>query len=445
MAPNEGSDVTTQYSIGATQGHTYAHPSPIGQNSREDSFRSNQPDDLLCWLMSGTQDEPFIDNILAELCERLRAAAVPVARATLHFRTHNPQWLGARLLWRAGSSGVKVTTFGYGVEETPQFLQSPAYDIYSGATMVRQRLDVGIDSAAQYPIYTELTREGLTDYVAWPLNHTLGKRHVVTFATDRSGGFLDDHIETLRYLLSAITLITEIRLKNILTRTLLDTYVGPRAGQEILAGATRRGSGKTVNAAVTICDLRDFTEFASRWPLDDVIERLNQYFDAISEPIERFGGEILKFVGDGLLAIFPLSDPNASQNLLAAVREGHAAIAALNATNSDGRRPPLRHGVGVHVGEVAYGNIGSKKRLDFTVIGPAVNVASRLEGMTKKLNKPILLSGQFAKIVNCQDELDHIGSFNVRGLDNALEVYSLVLGGRLDNVERFKKNHESGE
>ena len=300
--------------------------------------------------------------------------------------------------------------------------------------MVRKRLDEDTDSATQYPIYTELYREGLTDYVAWPINHTLGKRHVVTFASDRSGGFLNDHIEILQDLLPAITLITEIRLKNILTRTLLETYVGSRAGEEILAGATTRGSGKTVNAAVAICDLRDFTEFASRWPRGDVIERLNQYFDAISEPIERFGGEILKFVGDGLLAIFPLSDPKASKNLLAAVREGHAAIAALNAVNAASGRPPLRHGMGVHVGEVAYGNIGSKKRLDFTVIGPAVNIASRLEGMTKKLNKPILLSGQFAEMAACKGELTHMGSFNVRGLNEALEVYSIPFGEGLDKT-----------
>ena len=151
--------------------------------------------------------------------------------------------------------------------------------------------------------------KGLTDYVAWPLYHTLGKRHIVTFATDRLGGFDDAHIAGLSKLLPALALVSEIRMKNRLARTLLETYVGSHASELILAGATRRGSGTTVRAAIMICDLRDFTRISDNWPRDDVIDLLNGYFDAMSEPIARHGGEILKFIGDGLLAIFPLSEP----------------------------------------------------------------------------------------------------------------------------------------
>ena len=155
--------------------------------------------------------------------------------------------------------------------------------------------------------------KGLTDYVAWPLYHTLGKRHIVTFATDRAGGFDDAHIAGLLKLLPVLALVSEIRMKNRLARTLLETYVGSHASELILAGATRRGSGTTVRAAIMICDLRGFTAISDNWPRDDVIDLLNGYFDAMSEPIARHGGEILKFIGDGLLAIFPLSQPRPAQ------------------------------------------------------------------------------------------------------------------------------------
>src|SRR5258705_10184168 len=217
---------------------------------------------------------------------------------------------------------------------------------------------------------------GLTVYVTLPLYHTLGKRHIVTFATDRPGGFDDAHIAGLLKLLPVLALVSEIRIKNRLARTLLETYVGSHAGELILAGATRRGTGTTVRAAIMICDLREFTKISDNWPRDDVIDLLNDYFDAMSEPIARHGGEILKFIGDGLLAIFPLSEPKACANLLHAVTEARQAMVALNERNSATSRAPLNYGIGVHVGDVMYGNIGSRAPLGFPGRRPAVNMAS---------------------------------------------------------------------
>jgi adenylate cyclase len=266
--------------------------------------------------------------------------------------------------------------------------------------------------------------QGLTDYIAWPLYHTLGKRHFLTFATNRPGGFDDEHIADLLKLLPALALVSEIRVKNRLARTLLETYVGTHAGELILAGATRRGSGTTVHAAIMICDLRDFTRISDNWPRDDVIDLLNDYFDAISEPVMRRGGEILKFMGDGLLAIFPLSEPSACANLLHAVTEARQAMAALNEKSSGSGRAPLNFGIGLHVGDVMYGNIGSRTRLDFTVIGPAVNMASRLETLTKQMGKPVLLSRAFADFVERDFELEHVGEHSVRGFSDPIELFA---------------------
>ncbi|AJD42720.1 adenylate/guanylate cyclase domain-containing protein [Rhizobium sp. SEMIA 4085] len=397
-----------------------SNPFPAVENE-EDGLWPVRRHKILDWLINETRNQRFIDNILVEMCERLRAAGVPVARATMHFRTLHPQWLGARILWRPGLQEAKITTFGYGVETTSQFLNSPINEIFSGGREVRQSLE---GEVASYPLYGELQGEGLTDYVAWPMEHTLGKRHVITFSSDTPGGFREDHLIFLKDLLPALTLVTEIRIKNILARTLLQTYVGPHASEQILAGATTRGSGATVGAAILICDLRDFTTISDLWPRDDVIELLNAYFDAMSEPIEKHGGEILKFMGDGLLAIFPLTDPDACINLLRAIKEAQAAMTELNLFNAERGHVELRYGVGVHVGDVMYGNIGSRKRLDFTVIGPAVNIASRLESLTKEIKRPVLLSKAFVEMAGCESDLESLGSHPLRGLDEPVDVYA---------------------
>ncbi|MDK1385499.1 adenylate/guanylate cyclase domain-containing protein [Sinorhizobium sp. 8-89] len=396
----------------------------LAEARQDDGTRPKRGRKVLDWLINETRGERFIDNIFVEMCERLVVAGVPVARATLHFRIHHPQWIGARILWRKGLAEAELQTYEYGIEDTEQYLNSPLHEFNNGAPEVRAHLDDPTADGPKYPLYDELRASGLTDYFIWPLEHTLGKRHAVSFASDRPGGFSEDDMAVFADLLPVLALVSEIRLKNRFARTLLETYVGPHASEQILAGATTRGSGVTVGAAILICDLRDFTKLSDLWPRDDVIELLNGYFDAMCEPIERHGGEILKFMGDGLLAIFPLSDPMACNNLLSAIGEAQAAFARLNEENLKKGHEPLGYGIGVHVGDVMYGNIGSRKRLDFTVIGPAVNIASRLESLTKVIKRPVLLSRAFVEMAKCQGELENLGSYPVRGLDEPIDVFA---------------------
>src|SRR3954462_10442906 len=389
-----------------------------------DPVAAHDDNEIVHWVTNGTRDERFIDNIFAELCIRLQQAGIPVKRASLHLLIHHPQWLGARIMWADGMREAEIARVDYDVRERSEYIGSPANEIHDGATEVRENFERDASQGRKHAVYDEMRAKGLTDYVAWPLYHTLGKRHLVTFATDRPGGFDDAHIASLRNLLPALALVSEIRMKNPLGGTLLETYVGSHAGELILAGATRRGSGTTVRAAIMICDLRDFTRISDDWPRDDVIDLLNGYFDAMSEPIARHGGEILKFIGDGLLAIFPLSEPQACANLLHAVAEARQAMTALNEKNSETGRAPLNYGVGVHVGDVMYGNIGSQTRLDFTVIGPAVNMASRLEALTKQLGRPVLLSRGFADFVENDFDLERLGDYPVRGFSDPIELFA---------------------
>ncbi|MBV8699794.1 MAG: adenylate/guanylate cyclase domain-containing protein [Bradyrhizobium sp.] len=389
-----------------------------------DSVTTPLDGDIVHWLTNDTRDARFLDNIFAEMCVRLQRAGIPVKRATLHLLIHHPQWLGARIMWADGMREAEIARVDYDVRERSEFIGSAANEILDGATEVRENLERDPSLGRKHALYDELRANGLTEYVAWPLYHTLGKRHIVTFATDLPGGFDDAHIAGLLRLLPVLALVSEIRIKNRLARTLLETYVGSHAGELILAGATRRGSGTTVRAAIMICDLRDFTRISDNWPRDDVIELLNDYFDAISEPVARHGGEILKFMGDGLLAIFPLTEPSACANLLHAVTEARQAMAALNEKNGEIGREPLNYGVGVHVGDVMYGNIGSRSRLDFTVIGPAVNMASRLEALTKQLGRTVLLSRAFAEFVERDFDLERVGEYPVRGFSDPIELFA---------------------
>ena len=379
---------------------------------------------VLHWLTSETHDQRFIDNIFAEMCIRLQQAGIPLKRSTLHVLIQHPQWLGARFMWADGMREAEIARVDFDVRERSEFIGSPANEMHDGAIEVRENLERDPSLGRKHAIYDEMRKKGLTDYVAWPLYHTLGKRHLVTFATDRPGGFDEAHIVALKSLLPVLALVSEIRIKNRLARTLLETYVGAHAGELILAGATRRGTGTTVRAAILICDLRDFTKISDNWPRDDVIDLLNDYFDAMSEPIARHGGEILKFIGDGLLAIFPLDQPSACANLLRAVTEARQAMAALNLNNEASGRAALHYGIGVHVGDVMYGNIGSRARLDFTVIGPAVNMASRLEALTKQLGRTVLLSRAFAELVKGDVELERLGEHPVRGFSEPVELFA---------------------
>ncbi len=388
-----------------------------------DAITAHSESDVVHWLTNETRDQRFIDNIFAELCVRLQRAGIPVKRASLHILIHHPQWLGARILWADGMREAELARVDYDVRGRSEYIGSPASEILGGAAEVRENLEKDPALGRTHAIYDEMRAKGLTDYVAWPLYHTLGKRHIVTFATDRPGGFSDADLGGLLNLLPVLALVSEIRIKNRLARTLLETYVGSHASELILAGATRRGAGTTVRAAIMICDLRDFTRISDTWPRDDVIDLLNGYFDALSEPIARHGGEILKFIGDGLLAIFPLSQPSACANLLRAVGEARQAVIALNDNRETGRAP-LNYGIGVHVGDVMYGNIGSRSRLDFTVIGPAVNMASRLETLTKQLGRTVLLSRAFADSVGSDFQLEHVGEHRVRGFNDPIELFA---------------------
>ena len=383
---------------------------------------------VLDWLVGDSWRLPFLEEVLGELCRRLRATGVPLDRATMHVRTLHPQFMGATLLWRVEADEVELRVIGREAMGEARFLNSPVRALYEGAEGIRQRLDIAPPpDQPEYGVYADLRAEKFVDYVALPMIFSDGRRHACSWATRRAGGFDTADLVRINDLLPVLQLVAETRVSRRIARTLLEVYVGRFAGARILSGEIQRGSGTTLQAAIWTCDMRGFTLLSETWSRDAVIACLNEYFDTMAAPVERHGGEILKFIGDAMLAVFPLDRPEACHRALQAAIEARDAMRALNARRRARGENEIGYGIALHVGDVMYGNIGTSSRLDFTVIGPAVNVAARLEALSKELRRHVLLSGAFANMCSCSAEfLESVGRYRLAGVPREVEVFGLA-------------------
>ena len=206
---------------------------------------------------------------------------------------------------------------------------------------------------------------------------------------------------------------------------MLDTYVGQHAGKHILEGQITRGSGETIKAAIWLCDLRGFTAMAERQPRDRMIACLNDYFDRMATPVKHHGGEILKFIGDAMLAVFPLDEDRACERALAAATDARAAMRRWNAERQEQGDKALNFGIALHAGDVMYGNIGTADRLDFTIIGPAVNMTSRMERLCRRLDLDLLVSDSFAKMCASQASLRALGTHQLEDIVRPVELFTV--------------------
>jgi adenylate cyclase len=374
------------------------------------------------WLVHEAQRLPTAEHLLEQLGQRLIGEGVPLFRATFNLLTLHPQLRAVSLIWRRDRAGVETLRVEHGVELTDRYLNSPIRILFEGAAAVRQRLDIP-GAPLPFPIYEELRQEGATDYVAMPLVFSDGRSHGSTWATDRPGGFTSEHLALIYDLLPLVVLILEARLTRRIARNLLETYVGLRSGERILNGEIRRGTGETLEAAIWYCDLRGFTAMSETLPGAELIATLNAYFERMAGPVETEGGEVLKFMGDGMLAVFPVDQADAHCRAFAAAEGAIAGMAALNRERETAGLPSLGFGIALHAGEVVYGNIGAPNRLDFTVIGPAVNQAVRIEALCRELGRPLLVSAAFR--ASCPLDLVSLGRFGLRGVREPAEVFAL--------------------
>jgi adenylate cyclase len=337
------------------------------------------------WILrKGPQIDSGVE-LFDELCWRLVGDGVPLWRATLNIGTLHPQIRGIGARWLRESKLVERYRILRGSEESEEYLHSPIRGTIERGTPFRRRL---VDDTPEFPLLSKIRKAGATDYFALALNRTFRRFPVVAWATDRPSGFSDADIAKLEEINPALAAIVEAREIRRITEDLLDTYLGPQAGRRVLAGQIQRAEGEQLRAVIMMTDMRGFTALSDRLPGEEVIELLDDYFDAIVTPVEARKGETLKFMGDGVLAIFPAADDDdfseASVQALEAALDGLERLAVVNRVRRAADRTEVRIGIGLHLGEVIFGNVGAADRLDFTVIGPAVNLASRIEGLTKR-------------------------------------------------------------
>lgn len=379
------------------------------------------------WLSDGARSAPTPSGMMAECCERLVAAGLPLYRVGVFIRTLHPEVFGRNFIWRP-DTGVVMTSVDFDIQSAPEFLASPLALVFLEGIEVRSRLDE--PSSKSVPFFDDMRAEGVTDYIALPLTFVDNMLHASSWTTKQPGGFTDEQIAALKTVLPTLARLIEVIGMRRITMTLLDTYVGNRAGGRILGGQIRRGHTETMRAAIWLSDLRGFTALSDRLPPESVVEILNHYFDCQVPAILKHGGEVLKFMGDGLLAVFPIAEDDADRSTvcshaLEAAREASAAVEALRWSDRvAGTEERFRFGLALHVGKVLYGNIGGGNRLDFTCIGPAVNLAARLEKIAGNLQRTIVASEAFAGAIEA--DWTALGEFPIAGFAKAERVYGLA-------------------
>jgi adenylate cyclase len=380
---------------------------------------------VLDWIISEGRLEPDLGRFVDQVMRRAVDAGLPIWRFYIGLQLVHPQMIATGVLWRRDAGYEEVPRL-HGILTSSAYLGSPMQEVRNTGQTVRYCLEDLPESA--HTVLHELKAGGSVDYIAFPMRlGRPGSTPVASFSTDRKGGFTEEDVADLKRLVDMMGAEAEIYIYRNIAQTVTDTYLGHVVGEQILSGLIKRGDGKEINAVLWFSDLRDFTGLNERMSAPDLLELLNNYLSLVGDALKANGGEILKFIGDGVMAYFPAEDalflPYVTNSAIAAARRLVDDIEAANEARAAGGHDPVRCGVGLHVGPVTFGNIGTEDRLDFTVIGPAVNRAARLESLTKELGVPILASAEFNAVSTIP--LKSLGKHTLRGVPQPVEVFTL--------------------
>ena len=400
---------------------------------------------LYVWaVQQGLRGVPA-DLLFDGFCRRLGEAGVPLWRGFASLRTLHPQWGGYGYVWRRDVGAVRHEYYPRGDEQDRDWLDSPfVYLIGRGVAgggeggswpTLRRRLN-GPAAQLDFPVLAEFAAAGATDYFAEvlffgaPGDPSHGTGVGLSFTTDRLEGFAEDDILLLQAVLPAVALAMMTDACHRIASGLLATYLGEDAGRRVHKGAVARGSVESIRAVLWYADIRSFTAIADNAPAIAVVEMLDEVFEVLAAALRRHGGQVLKFLGDGMLAIFPLAEPAAAStcsSALAAAAEAMAAVDRLNAARKAEDKPVAAVDLALHLGDVLYGNVGAVDRLDFTVIGPAVNEAARIETLCESLGERVLVSAELAAATAGHGRLRPLGRHPLRGVREEREIYALEL------------------
>ena len=384
--------------------------------------------------MTQALEETDFESIYEGCCERALAAGIPLWRGHISYSVLHPLYSGMGMTWLR-HRGVEIESYErIGGPQPERFLASPLYHLIESRIPFLRRHLVGREALLDFTVLTEFRDMGATDYLAFTVAFGSGKLDgmVGSWMTDRSSGFSDQDIQALLRLQRRLGVACKMRVRDQIARNVVMTYLGPDAGQRVLSGQIKRGEGETIRAVIWYSDLRDSTQMADALSQDDYIRVLNDYFESAGGAVLAHGGDILNFIGDAVLAIFPIRKGQATakqacKRALAASRDAQLRLAATNAKREELGAGPLSFGLGLHLGEVLFGNIGVPERVSFSVIGPTVNEVARLESLTKELGHPVLATESFARHVPAK--WIRLGRHKLRGVGEPIEVCAPTAAG----------------
>jgi len=380
------------------------------------------------WLVEDAWRLRRPGELVSAVCERLAGTGIPLTRFNAFIRVLHPNYFGVNHVWTRQSGTTETLRGSHDMWETDTVQKSPIQRVMmDGEDWFRCRLTAPEDRplVERYPVLGEFLEQGAVDYAIFGLYFSDGSSQGMSIVTDHPAGFSEKQLALVRRIRPYLARLTEVQADRYLAQTLLDTYVGKRTGREVMAGTIRRGSGQTIHAIIWLTDLRGFTDLSGRLSQEDLLELLNSYFDIVGEAVESAGGEILKFIGDSVLAIQPLEHPDQAPAASRLARDAaiamRARLAAVSSERISAGRASYDFGLALHIGDVLYGNIGTESRLDFTVIGPAVNEAARIESLCGSLGEPVLMSARFAAATD--GGIASLGQHRVKGLAEPVEVF----------------------
>jgi len=373
-------------------------------------------------------------EILAGLCERMNAAGLALVRASVANDLLDPTFGGRGVRWLRSHGGLEEP---FVRRDDPManedWTRSPFFALVEGRQpMLRRRLNADY-RRGEFPMLDQFQDEGVTEYVAFISRVGEGVRLgegegiVASWTTDAPGGFTEAQIELLAGILPALTIVFTLRTMHRTARTVITTYLGTDAAERVLAGNIVRGRAEPIRAVVWFSDLIGFTRISETASADTVLALLNDYAEVQVEEIESHGGHVLKFIGDGILAIFPHDDTTlACKRALEAAAKHRHGIAALNVRRAAAGLPVTDTHLALHVGELLDGNLGGPRRLDFTVLGPAVNVAARIEQLCGSLEQNVIVSSTFADAAGeARSQLVSLGRYAMKGVARPQELFTL--------------------
>jgi len=383
-------------------------------------------DKVADWLTNSSLAGDDLETMVRGFCERLAAAGLPLARVHMTFSMLHPLYDALGFTWERGS-GMRVEGFRTRPGQSRErFLRSPYFHLLSNhLDHLRRRIDHA--GPSEFPVFDELKQLGITDYLAFVHSFGAGRDQGMmgSWATDSPAGFSESVIAALLRIQNHLAVAAKMAVLNRLADNMLTTYLGGDAGKRVLSGQIKRGEGDTIRAALVMADMRGSTMLAEQEGREVYIETLNRFFDAIAAPFNRRGGQIMSFMGDGFLAVYPCDrhrEPSeiACQAALAAALKASARMAALNEEREHQGLSRIGYGIGLHVGNVMFGNVGLNDRLTFSAFGAAVNEVQRLQMLTKKHPHQLIASQEFATY--CGGGWVTIGKEKLRGVQQKLTV-----------------------